>query len=152
MSLLATGLILQAVWELLLRSLLIGHRKQWHVILPIVSVLFGARERTIGDFSSEQLLHDPVLQAGLAKPKGLLGGWFPFSLKTLRLTEPLNFKSLNSALPSQIWWNVPPSQLGRCKWWVLELRREMIIILSMLRKISKMINIEFKMYIKAADK
>ena len=35
---------------------------------------------------------------------------------------------------------------------VLELRREMIIILLMLRKISKMINIEFKMYIKAADK
>ena len=59
-------------------------------------------KRTIGDFSSEQLLHDPVLQAGLAKPKGLLGGWSPFSLKTLRLTEPLNFKSLNSALPSQI--------------------------------------------------
>ena len=62
----------------------------------------GQGKRTIGDFSSEQLLHDPVLQAGLAKPKGLLGGWFPFCLKTLRLTEPLNFKSLNSALPSQI--------------------------------------------------
>ena len=58
---------------------------------------------SIGDFFSEQLLHDPVLQAGLAKPKGLLGGWSPFSLKTLRLTEPLNLKSLNSARPSQIW-------------------------------------------------
>ena len=34
----------------------------------------GSGNRTIGDFSSEQLLHDPVLQAGLAKPKGLLVG------------------------------------------------------------------------------
>ena len=33
----------------------------------------GLGKRTIGDFSSELLLHDPVLQAGLAKPKGLLG-------------------------------------------------------------------------------
>ena len=30
--------------QLLVRSLLIGRRKQWHVILPIVFVLFGVRE------------------------------------------------------------------------------------------------------------
>ena len=36
-----------------------GRRKQWHVILSIVSVLFGVRVCTIGDFSPEQLLHDP---------------------------------------------------------------------------------------------
>ena len=33
------------VWELLLRSLLIGRRKQWPVILSIVSVLFRVRVR-----------------------------------------------------------------------------------------------------------
>ena len=33
------------VWELLVRSLLIGRRKQWHVILAIVLVLFGVRVR-----------------------------------------------------------------------------------------------------------
>ena len=38
-------------------SAIIGHRKQWHVILPIVLVLFGVRE-TYHDFPSEQLLHD----------------------------------------------------------------------------------------------
>jgi len=44
----------------LVRSLLIGRRKQWHVILPIVLVLFGVREMHHGDFSSEQLLNDPL--------------------------------------------------------------------------------------------
>ena len=32
------------VWELLVRSLLIGRRKQWNVILPIALVLFGVME------------------------------------------------------------------------------------------------------------
>ena len=40
---------------------LIGHRKQWHVILPIVLVLFAVREMH-HDFSSEKLLHDPGQQ------------------------------------------------------------------------------------------
>ena len=41
------------VWELLVRSLLIGRRTQWNVILPIALVLFGGSwKRTIGDFSS----------------------------------------------------------------------------------------------------
>ena len=36
--------IVCVVLELLLMSLLIGHRKQWHVILPvIVLVLFGVK-------------------------------------------------------------------------------------------------------------
>ena len=33
---------------------------QWHVILPTGLVFLGSRKRTIGDFSSEQLLHDPT--------------------------------------------------------------------------------------------
>ena len=37
----------------------IGRKKQWHVILPIVSVLLRSGKRTIGHLSSEQLLHDP---------------------------------------------------------------------------------------------
>ena len=40
------------VLELLVRSLLIGRRKQWRVILSIVSVLFGVRE-THHNFSSD---------------------------------------------------------------------------------------------------
>ena len=35
---------------------------QWHVILPIVLVFLGSGKSTIGDFSSEQLLHDPYLR------------------------------------------------------------------------------------------
>ena len=37
--------IVPVVYELLVRSLLIGRRKQWHVILSIVSVLFGVTVR-----------------------------------------------------------------------------------------------------------
>ena len=40
------------VLELLVRSLLIGRKKQWRVILSIVSVLFGVRE-THHNFSSD---------------------------------------------------------------------------------------------------
>ena len=39
---------------------MIGRRKQRHVILLIVSVLLGSGLGTIGDFSSEQPLPDPL--------------------------------------------------------------------------------------------
>ena len=45
--------------ELLVSSLLIVRREQWHVILLTVLVLFGVGETHLFDFSSEQLLHDP---------------------------------------------------------------------------------------------
>ena len=42
---------------------------QWHVILPIVLVFLGSGKSTIGDFSSEQLLHIPTFLFDARQPE-----------------------------------------------------------------------------------
>ena len=57
---------------------------QWHVILPIVLVFLGSGKSTIGDFSSEQLLHDPTFLFDAPQPEvDALHTWVEQTLKQI---------------------------------------------------------------------